>query len=77
MRSTEAYPVLNHVYTIHWRARDIGYGIEEDVAEVVYRGLFDTWGKYEWQPLDGSPTLYLFVDEVLSIAEETKERVLA
>ena len=65
----KSIPQTNHVYVIHWRARDIGYGVEEGVTEAVYRGLFDSWGKYEWQPLDGSPTLYLFADEVLSIGE--------
>ncbi len=71
-RSTKAtLPATNHVYVIHWRARDIGYGVEEGITEAVYRGLLDWTGKYEWQPLDGSPTLYLFADEVLSIAEES------
>lgn len=63
-------PSRNHVYIIHYRCRDIGYGVEEGFAEVVYRGLFDSWGKHEWQPVDGAPTIYLFEDEILSIAEE-------
>ena len=69
--TTLELPQRNHVYTIHWEGRDIGYGVEEGVHECVYRGLFDSCGKHEWQPLDGSPTLYLFPDEVLSIGEES------
>ncbi|MBA2707292.1 MAG: hypothetical protein H0U59_05760 [Gemmatimonadaceae bacterium] len=69
--STEAtLPATNHVYVIHYRTR---YGIKEGIREAVYRGLFDGWGKHKWQPLDGSPELYLFADEVLSIAENGEE----
>lgn len=57
---------VNHVYIIEYQCRDIGYGVEEGAGEFVYRGLFDSWGKHEWQPLDGSETLYLFPDEVIS-----------
>lgn len=59
--------VENHVYTITYRSRDIGYGVEEGYGEYIYRGLFDTWGKYEWQPIDGSPSVYLFPDELVAV----------
>ena len=59
-------PERNRVYTIHWRTW-CGF---EDVSEAVYCGLYDANGNHEWKPVDGSPTLYLFADEVLSIAEE-------
>ncbi len=64
-------PAVNHVYVIHWEARDLGYGVEDGFGEYVYRGQYDAWGKHEWQSLDGSPTLYLFTDEILSIGEES------
>ena len=79
MRSTEArstkatLPVTNHVYVIHWHTHD-GYGWEEGITEAVYRGpgrFYNSCGKYVWKPLGGSPEMYLFADEVLSIAEES------
>lgn len=68
--TTLELPQRNHVYTIHWRARDIGYGVEEGCDEFVYRGRLYMDDKHEWQPLDGSPALYLFPDEILSIGED-------
>ncbi len=61
------------VYFLTYRCRDIGYGIEEGYEECIYRGLFDGWGKHEWQPVDGSPSLYLFVDEVIEAEDRQEE----
>jgi len=55
---------INHVYEIEYQCIDIGYGVESGNGEFVFRGRSDTWGKGEFQPLDGSPTLYLFEFEV-------------
>lgn len=53
------------VYWVKWRARDIGYGIERGSDEYIYRGGPDTWGKYEFQPVGGGETVYLFGDEII------------
>lgn len=35
------------------------------VVDAYWTGELDAWGKYTWQPVDGSPgPLYLFADEL-------------
>jgi hypothetical protein len=54
---------------LHYRARDIGYGVEYGVAEGYWLPEVDMWGKQSFRltdPIirDGTSTLYLFPDEV-------------
>jgi hypothetical protein len=55
-------------YWITYQCRDIGYGPETGDGEFIYCGLFDGWGKHEFQPADGDgPALYLFPDEIRQV----------
>ena len=51
-------------YWISYECRDIGYGPENGYNEFVYRGGPDWTGKYEFQPVGGGSTIYLFPDEI-------------
>lgn len=51
---------------VEWRARDIGYGVEEGVTLGYWADGHDWIGKRELIPADGSESLYLFDDEVVS-----------
>lgn len=55
----------NQVVTIDYRCRDIGYGVEEGTIEAFWTGDVDWIGKLTVRPVDGSPTMYLFEDEIL------------
>jgi hypothetical protein len=46
--------------SLTYRCRDIGYGVEEDCGEYVYRGI--DYGKYSFRA--HGTTIYLFEDEV-------------
>jgi hypothetical protein len=55
---------VGRCYWVTYECRDIGYGIEADYAEFVYRGGPDWTGKHEFEPVGGGPTIYLFPDEI-------------
>jgi hypothetical protein len=55
------------VYTVSYRCRDIGYGIEDGVIEAFWTGEIDTWGKRTWRQVNGEPPLYLFDDELVDV----------
>lgn len=52
------------VYQLSYATRDLGYGTEENTIDAYWTGEIDTWGKMTIKPVDGSPTLYLFPDEI-------------
>lgn len=51
---------------VSYSARNIGYGVEEGTVEGYWADGHDYTGKREFIPADGSESLYLFDDEVLS-----------
>lgn len=55
-------------YSIEYRCRDIGYGVEEGEDAFVYQGV-ESFGKRQLQPVNQGPTIYLFDDEFVSIEE--------
>jgi hypothetical protein len=59
-------PVINHTYTVIYECRDIGYGVETGDAMAIYRGFTDA-GTHTFQPVDGSPVIYLFSDEITGL----------
>ena len=59
----------NVVSEIAYECRDIGYGVESGVIPAFWTGEIDTWGKHTIRPIDGSPTLYLFRDEIIAVEE--------
>lgn len=59
----------NKVCTIGYICRDIGCGIEADVIRGYWTGEVDVWGKFTIQPVDGSPCLYLFADEIVEVED--------
>lgn len=50
-------------YSLAYRCRDIGYGIEKGNTVAVYQGV-ETFGKLIFEPVDKSETIYLFPDEI-------------
>jgi hypothetical protein len=46
--------------------RDIGYGVEEDNGEFIYRGR-EQYGKYTFASCDSGELIYLFDDEVIEL----------
>jgi hypothetical protein len=61
MRPSDMEP--NTVQDFSYRARDIGYGVEEGSLEGFWTGEVDWIGKLTIRDANGGPTLYLFPDE--------------
>jgi len=59
----------NHVCSIRYVCRDIGYGIERGTVYGFWTGAIDTWGKRTIRPVDGGPTIYLFPDEIRDVRD--------
>ena len=58
------------VYDIPYSCRPYGSDPEdreEGIVRAYWTGEVDTWGKYTLIPTDGSPTLYLFADEIIEL----------
>jgi hypothetical protein len=56
---------------LHYQARDIGYGVEEDVVVGYFTGAVDSWGKHTFLVIGGVP-LYLFADEMVEWTPATE-----
>lgn len=52
-------------YSVTYKCRDIGYGIEEGEDTFVYQGRETLAGKHQFDPVNGGPPIYLFEDEIL------------
>lgn len=57
-------------YSVTYKCRDIGYGVEEGEDTFVYQGI--QAGKFQFDPVNGGPPMYLFEDEILD-AESSDE----
>lgn len=57
-------PLSKPEVRIHFKCRDIGYGIEEGERYGRWTGERDIRGKRTFQPMQGK-TLYLFDDEIV------------
>lgn len=53
-------------YSVSYRCRDIGYGVEEGEDTFVYQGR-ETFGKLIFEPVNQGPPIYLFEDEIVDI----------
>lgn len=51
---------------LEYRCRDIGYGVEEDIGEYVYRGVGEAGAPHVFEPRHGGRPIYLFGDEIVS-----------
>ena len=70
--------IPNMVCNIHYRCRDIGYGVEEGSLVGYWSGEIDTWGKRTIRVVEhiennteqilGSE-MYLFSNEIVSVEE--------
>jgi hypothetical protein len=61
-----AHPGL--IVQLHYKCRDIGYGIEEGTVAGHFTGNRDNYGKYTFRRDDGGADLYLFEDEIYTVA---------
>lgn len=57
----------NHVCSVTFECRDLGYGIEAGILDGFWTGETDTWGKRTVRRIDGGATVYLFDDEIISV----------
>ena len=55
------------VGALHYRSRDIGYGVEEETDEMYWTGGVDGVGKLTWVSVNrgADETLYLFPSECI------------
>lgn len=65
MATTEL--IANTPCIIHYRCRDIGYGIDRGKVKGIWTGEIDCWGKRTIARPNGRPALYLFPDEIRSV----------
>jgi hypothetical protein len=61
-----AHPGL--IVQLHYKCRDIGYGIEEGTVTGHFTGSRDDYGKCTFKREDGGADLYLFEDEINTVA---------
>lgn len=56
---------VGRVYDLTYYCTTPGPEPEEGTIRAYWTGEIDTWGKYTFRPVDGSPTLYLFLEEIV------------
>ena len=57
------------VSLIDYRCTTPGPEVEEGTVEGYWTGEVDTWGKLTIVPVNGTPALYLFRDEIVAVEE--------